>query len=610
MNKKQSKIIWLIEQIDIIIERAIQLEQNFKDQIKRVHPKFEEGARNLVHYRALRMEDIHEMQKKLGNLGLSRLAKSESHVMASLLATKSILEGFLEQASFERHPVELLFKESRRQEKYNSKSLLGYRSKGRRTRIMVTLPTAAAQDYQLVHDMIASGMNCARINCAHDDTIVWEQMITHIRTASKALKQKCKIAMDLGGPKIRTGALTPGPKIKKFRPKKNAHGKIIEPCVIWLGKEPLLDSGLLHLPMEWEVQPDFLEGQQISFKDARTKKRKFTIVETRADGCIVKLYKTCYLETGMKLFVDKGKTEPITVGELPPLEHPIILHTNDLLIIDKAYTLGANAQLSDDGLIKHPAHISCTLPSILQQIKKGEPIFFDDGKIEGVIREVKKEFAIIEIVHAKASGAKLRADKGINLPHSELSISGLTTKDKKDLQFVVQHADVVNLSFVNTVQDVKDLLVELKQLNASKSLGIILKIETQSGFNQLTEILLEAMQVHPLGVMIARGDLAIECGWENIGRIQEEILALCQGARVPVVWATQVLESLSKQGTPSRAEITDAAMAQRADGVMLNKGPFILQSINLLDSILTDLAPYQEKNAQLLPKLVMADKNL
>ena len=118
------------------------------------------------------------------------------------------------------------------------------------------------------------------------------------------------------------------------------------------------------------------------------------------------------------------------------------------------------------------------------------------------------------------------------------------------------------------------------------------------------------MQVHPLGVMIARGDLAIECGWENIGRIQEEILALCQGARVPVIWATQVLESLSKQGTPSRAEITDAAMAQRADGVMLNKGPFILQSIKLLDNILTDLAPYQEKNAQLLPKLVTADNSL
>jgi len=610
MNKKQTKIIWLIEQIDIIIERALQLEKDFSETLKKVHPKFEEGARNLVHYRALRMEDIHDIQKKLGNLGLSRLAKSESHVMASLLANKSILEGFLENTSFERHPVELLFKESRRQEKYNSKSLLGYRSKGRRTRIMVTIPTAAAQNYQMVHDMIESGMNCARINCAHDDTVVWEQMITHIRTASKALKQKCKIAMDLGGPKIRTGSLTPGPKIKKFRPKKNVHGQIINPCIIWLGKEPLLDSRVMHLPIEWDSQLDFSEGQLLSFKDSRHKKRKFIIAETHEEGCIVHAYKTCYLESGMKLYLDNNRSETVTVGEISPIELPLILHTGDFLILNNTSQNGENAQIAHDGKTKTFAHISCTLPSILQQVKKGEPIFFDDGKIEGVFQEINDKEAIIEIVHTKESGAKLRADKGINLPSSKLSVSGLTPKDKKDLEFVVQHADVVNLSFVNKVQDVKDLLTELKQLKASKKLGIILKIETQSGFNHLTEILLEAMQVHPLGVMIARGDLAIECGWKNIGRVQEEILALCQGARVPVIWATQVLESLSKQGTPSRAEITDAAMAQRADGVMLNKGPFILQSIKLLDTILTDLAPYQEKNAQLLPKLATADKNL
>ncbi len=115
------------------------------------------------------------------------------------------------------------------------------------------------------------------------------------------------------------------------------------------------------------------------------------------------------------------------------------------------------------------------------------------------------------------------------------------------------------------------------------------------------------MQFFPVGVMIARGDLAVECGWKNIGRVQKEILSLCLAAHVTDIWATQVLENLAKQGVPSRAEITDVVEAQRADCVMLNKGPFILDSIKLLDSILKNLEPYREKNVSFSPTLSEAD---
>ncbi|MGB5479538.1 MAG: pyruvate kinase, partial [Eudoraea sp.] len=130
---------------------------------------------------------------------------------------------------------------------------------------------------------------------------------------------------------------------------------------------------------------------------------------------------------------------------------------------------------------------------------------------------------------------------------------------------------------------------------------------TQSGFNNLAQILLEAMKTYPVGVMIARGDLAIECGWDNIGRVQREILSLCRAGHIPEIWATQVLENLSKQGIPSRAEMTDAAMAQRTDCVMLNKGPYILQAIKLLSTIFKDMELYQEKNARLWPAMQRAD---
>ncbi len=249
----------------------------------------------------------------------------------------------------------------------------------------------------------------------------------------------------------------------------------------------------------------------------------------------------------------------------------------------------------------HPAHISCTLPEIFNDVKVGEPIYFDDGKMEGVIKEVSVEELLIEITHTKKKGGKLRADKGINLPESDLRVRGLTEKDKADLAFVAANTDAINFSFVNTAQDVKDLQTELEKLDEQP--GIILKIETRKGYRNLPEILLQAMQTFPIGVMIARGDLAIETGWKNFAGIQEEILRICEAAHVPDVWATQVLETLAKKGVPTRAEITDAAAAQRAQCVMLNKGPYIENAVKMLDKILRRAQNLQKKKERPLPPL-------
>ncbi len=607
IGKKQAKIQWLIDEISAIIERLEHAEAQYSEELSEVHPNFIKSAHNLIHYRALRKEDIRAVQKKLGNMGLSRLAKSEGHVMASLLSNKAILEGFLSNEPIKMDRAQLTFKKSNRLGKSNAKSLLGYRSKGRRTRIMVTLPSDVANNYQLAHEMIANGMNCARINCAHDSEKEWSLMIGHVRTASKKLKRKCKITMDLGGPKIRTCGLTPGPKVKKFRPTKDVSGKVIKDCEIWIGPDPHNNPNLLHLPMDL-IFLDKLKGiNRLFFRDARNKKREFRITGITENGCNALCGKTTYLETGMELHTNADySSSPIIVGEFPRVEQFIRLYIGDFLRLHREALPGEPAEVdADNNLISH-AHISCTLGDIFNQVKEGEPIFFDDGKIEGVIRQVDQDEMIVEIVNARERGSKLKADKGINFPSSQLDISGLTTKDKQDLVFVAQNADTVNLSYVNSRQDVRDLFTELDKLDAPKGLGIILKIETQSGFNHLTEILLEAMRTHPVGVMIARGDLAIECGWDNIGRVQEEILSLCRAANIPDIWATQVLENLSKEGIPSRAEMTDAAMAQQADCVMLNKGPYILQAIKLLDTIFKDMELYHEKNAQLSPAMERA----
>ena len=342
-------------------------------------------------------------------------------------------------------------------------------------------------------------------------------------------------------------------------------------------------------------------------KIPRGKNRSLKILEKKKSGILASLSKTSYLETDMPLYFKKEmENEHVKVGNFSPIEIPIILKTGDLLRINKKPIIGEPAKFEKKDECNVIAHVSCTSPQIFDEVRVGEPILFDDGKISGRIKKVKKDYILVKIIRALDRGSKLRADKGINLPFSKLTISGLTDKDRKDLKFVVKNADVVNMSFVNSVADVKMLVSELKKQKADPELGVILKIETQSGFNQLTDILLEALQLKNVGVMIARGDLAIEVGWGNIGRVQQEILTLCESAHVTNVWATQVLENLAKRGLPSRAEITDVIKAQQADCVMLNKGPYILDSIKFLDQILKDMEPYREKSARLTPMMVVA----
>ncbi len=126
----------------------------------------------------------------------------------------------------------------------------------------------------------------------------------------------------------------------------------------------------------------------------------------------------------------------------------------------------------------------------------------------------------------------------------------------------------------------------------------MLKIETRRGFENLPDMLLAAMRAPKCGVMIARGDLAVECGFERLAEVQEEILWVCEAAHVPVIWATQVLETLSQDGMPSRAEITDAAMAHRAECVMLNKGPHVVSAVRVLDDILRRMQAHQSEEAR------------
>lgn len=603
MKFKEEKIRELIAQIETILEAITLEEPNFDSFLEKVHPTYLKSAQNLVHYATFRTFDLRTTQKKLKNMGLTRLAKAEGHLMGSLLKTRFILYRLLDSQAVEISKTGPYIKNGKRLLANHTKELLGYRSKGRRVRIMVTQPTASAYDYQMVHEMVQHGMNCARINCAHDHPEVWEKIIQNVKRASKAFGKNVKIAMDLAGPKIRTGSITPGPKIRKFSPERNESGNIVRPAVLVLIPEIQQDSEPNALPVGYDWLKKLALGDKLRVTDTRNKVRKFRVVEINEERVLLHCNKTSYIATGAVIHCANRELENGIIGALPPIERSILLHTDDLLTITKTNSPGKPAVFDETGNRIEKPSIACQLPEVFNKIKEGEAILFDDGKIEGCIEAIFPDYFEVRITRANEKGSKLKAEKGMNFPTTDLGISGLTAKDKIDLEFVAKHADLVNFSFVNSKEDVEELLVELKKWDVLNKLDIILKIETRFAFDNLIEILLTAMKVKNIGVMIARGDLAVETGWDTIGKVQEEILAICGAAHVPVVWATQVLESFAKKGLPSRAEITDATASLKAECVMLNKGPYINEVLQLLDKILSRMERFHEKNETMLPKM-------
>lgn len=246
----------------------------------------------------------------------------------------------------------------------------------------------------------------------------------------------------------------------------------------------------------------------------------------------------------------------------------------------------------------------CATPDVLHQVGAGATVSIKDGLIRGVVEEVRKDGLVISVQRTPPDGQPLENEKGINFPDTALSVSPLTEQDLKDLDFVAEHADIVAYSFVQRREDIAWLQRELEARRPGREpMAIVAKIETKLGFTNLPDLIVQAAGNNPFGVMIARGDLAVEIGYERLSEVQEEILWVCEAAHVPVIWATQVLESLVKRGMPSRGEFTDAAMGNRAECVMLNKGRYIDEGVAVLDNVLCRMERHQLKKSPQLRAL-------
>lgn len=603
----------LLDELDALRGELKKLEQSSTSALQQANPLHLASAVNLVHYLGLRRRDVRPLQERLAAVGLSSLGRMESHVFANLNAIINLL-----CCALGKNPADEIISEPEAtgaaQLESNTNNLFGKPPMHRRVRIMVTIPSEVADDYSLIKDMLVHGMDCARINCAHDTPEIWARMIEKINLARRETGRHCRILMDLGGPKLRTGEITHGLAVLKWKPHRDIYGKVLAPARIWLHPEddvsPSPVTADACLPVHGDWLSKVTSHDIIELTDARGSLRSLQVVTQTGAGFWAESRQTTYVTPGIELkllraLIPGHKRRVVRagrVGVLPPLPESIRLNIGDHLTLTREPLAGMPAQFDASGRLLRSASISCTLPEIFPAVLPGERILIDDGRIEGVIRNVSKNKIVVEITQAREGGEKLLANKGINLPDSRLELNGLTTQDIEHLEFIVQHADMVGLSFVRKPDDIKLLQQHLQRLDAGK-LGIVLKIETRAAFENLPELLFTLLHSPTVGVMIARGDLAVECGYERLAELQEEILWLAEAAHLPVIWATQVLEGLSRSGKPSRAEITDAAMGVRAECVMLNKGAHIIEAIQTLDDILHRMQSHQHKKSTLLRRL-------
>jgi len=607
----------LISRLQPIRLEVLLAEQHFRKELDHVYSGNLQSARNLVHYLSLRRHDIRELQEDLGRLALTSLGRLESRVIATLDALMALLHK-LAGKNWKGRGIEETFAEfdsgSILLEKHTVEAL-GEAPADRNVRIMVTMPSEAADDPNLVRNFLNRGMNIMRINCAHDSAVEWLRMVENLRAAQKETGIACKIAFDLAGPKLRTGPISPSRGIVRWKPARNELGQVTRSAYItFCGENYSSGDETIAIPVKGSIFRHAQAGYTIELTDTRGRARTLLVVEVDQSSCVCTNDRTGYVIQGTKLRLFRGKEllYEDEVGALPVVEHALFLSVGDDLLVTPVEVLGKPAEYEEDEVDYRPAQIGCSLSAVFSDAKHGERIFFDDGKIEGVIRAVHKEGVEprleVKITNAVNGTAKLRAEKGINLPDTKLSISSLTPKDREDLEFATKYGDLVSLSFVRRPEDVAELIQELDRLGAMQT-EIILKIENRAAVEALPRILLTAMgRPTVTAVMVARGDLGVEIGFERMAEIQEQILWICEAGHVPVIWATQVLESLAKRGLPSRAEVTDAAMSGRAECVMLNKGPHILLALDFLCDVLSRMEGHQTKKSALMRKLSVAER--
>jgi pyruvate kinase len=590
----------LLRQIEALRRAAAESERERAGDVADCSPEARDGARNLLHYVAVRRHDLRPLQEDLARLGLSSLGRMDAHVAATLAAVDSALRALAgEQPRRSGACAHIDYDGAHASLAGRASRVLGPERGPRATRIMVTLPTESADDPTLLDDLLA-----------HDDPAVWSRMLERLDAARARTGRDCRVAFDLAGPKLRTGPMAPGPAVLKLRPERDPLGQVVAPARVTL--VPALRDRPARpgaLPVSARLLRRAVPDDVFELIDARGRARRLRVVTRDADGHpVCETDRTAYLVPGTVLTHRRGRRALADgeIGALPASTGGISLALGDRLDLAVGPGPGLERLAGLDGREARPAVVACDSVELFRALAPGLRVLFDDGRIEAVVHRVEGDRARLEIVRCAGGRATLRAGKGINVPDARIDLPALTARDLEHLAFAAPRAHLVSASFVRTTADVDALRDALADCGAHE-VALVLKIETAEAFARLPDLLLSALR-HPGGVavMVARGDLAVEVGFERLAEVQEEILWLCEAAHVPVIWATQVLDGLARDGAPSRAEVTDAAASGRAECVMLNKGPHVVDAVRFLSDVLDRMQAHQRKKTTMLRALAVS----
>lgn len=564
------------------------------------------SAANLAAYLALRQHDIRGIQASLATLGLSSLGRLEANVRAGIASVRLALDALLGEPPEPDRLARLgtLRETQRRLLVERTKALLGPEPQGRFTRIMVTLPGEAAHGGDLVELAVAQGMDVARINAAHDDQATWRRLAQQVREASVASGRSCRVLIDLPGPKLRIASLPGRPA--RLRLRKVEDGQ--PPNLLALdgtgrpgSTVPDQGSGMPMVSVDAGWLTRLRKGDLVVCVDARGRDRALRVETPTSSGPVILATTSgVALEEGTVLVhvASDGSAVGSKVGAFMPAPGSIEVEVGDRLRLVAGF-LDLEA---DDAATAELPSIACPEPAVMEALRVGHRIILDDGHVVTVVDSVSANEAVLRVTATRRSRERLRSNESINFPDTPIILRGTGAGDLEALDVAAEVADLVGLSFAQDAADV-DRLIEALDVRGAPHIGIVAKIETKRGVEHLPDIIVAGASRRPFGVMIARGDLAVEIGYGRLAEMQEELLWLCEAAHVLVVWATQVLESLVKTGIPSRAELTDAAMADRAECVMLNKGPFILEGMRTLHDVIVRMEGHQDKKTSLLRAL-------
>ncbi|VVB74749.1 Pyruvate kinase [Candidatus Tiddalikarchaeum anstoanum] len=245
---------------------------------------------------------------------------------------------------------------------------------------------------------------------------------------------------------------------------------------------------------------------------------------------------------------------------------------------------GKQVVLTTKELVSDAETISIDYKKFPQSVSKGSFVYIADGTIELKVKEIKGQDVICEVV----VGGEVNSRKNVNIPGAVVDLPAISDKDANDARFGAENkVDFIGLSFVKTAKDIMELK-ELLEKNHSEA-DVIAKIECIQAVNNIDEIIKAAD-----GIMVARGDLGVQVPIEEVPNIQKMIIKKCNQAGKPVIVATQMLESMTKNPRPTRAEVTDVsnAILDGADAVMLSgetaNGKYPHRAIDMMNKIIRE----------------------